>query len=559
MQNQVPFRLPPLAIQLKDNNPGVEDAYLRDEWYKQTIRGRTLLMKDSPTREDVAETIKNKSVIRDCFVPWKFVNLNAMLAFFALQKCATMMTQNTLPAVSVRDATGSKRKATVQGTKESSSSTEKTASPEKEEYESDTKIVSWNYSRVHFSKSIADETKDIIKFQGVDTQTYSTYPSVNDAATFVKSGGVFFPFVPDLSRQDSDGPISFITHFLFNILGSSIEECRRNLELIRAGWGVLSKTDVGNQIAHFYRCYGLSLEGQAQFVPLFTFNYYEGAIVMGEAFEIVVPGNSARPRSKESLIAELRDVDSHARSILKITEIFNSSQTGQPSIIADALTSIGIIRKKVLSLPLTQDQIEKVRLLCYRLRFTDEWSVNLTSLTNFLSYIRSGELPESAPVSPAAIDENDIGKAALSCFGRMCPSFIIPSGRTLDLRKPIPVQKMQTVIVKKGKKQKEMPFDEQEQTVQVRLCNWASACVDLDRVRSQGEITVVTGQTARAGNIRVFRGQQRSDLWSALVGVVHNSQPTKQDSSLVQDVGGSLFGESSTKQRDEIAETTLFL
>lgn len=548
-----PFKIPPIVIAIADNNKSVIDAYIKDGYYQQTIRRQTLLMKDNPTHSDVQTLLKDPSVIRDCFVPWKFVNLNAMLAFFVLQKLATLMTQTIFPPVYL-ESKGKKRQKTSSDTEPSQSTTEQTPMQLDEDQKEHRKIK-WEGM-----DQITNPT-DNVAADGFEIGTPLIRPPIQytfkTIANQIKSGGVYFPFVPDLCRQDTDGPLTFITVCLFNTLGNSIETCRQNLEFVRSGWGVLSKTDVGDQLAHFFRVFELSIQGQASFRPIFTGNFYEGAVVLGECFTIVIPGNSARPKSVSDLKNELLNVESHYNALNKIAAILNKTING-PQLLGESLTSTAMIRSKVLELPVTQSDVTEIQRLSFRLRFSDYWAVNPSSLLQMTSVISTGTVPDDAPVSPWAIATSDVGHTVLSCFGKSCPSFIQPSGRELNLRGQLPPQKTETVPGRGRKRTHEVAFDEFEQTIQVRLISWKTACQDLDRVRKDGVITVVTGTQARASGLRVFRGQQRAELWGGLAGIVHNANANKNVDELTQDIGASHMGGSATVRRDEIAETDLF-
>jgi hypothetical protein len=502
--------------------------------------------------------MKNPSIIRDNYVPWKYVNLNAMLAYFIIAKFASLLSTFNLPsAFKTMDDVKNFANGSFETTTSSSS-----GKPESSTATASSKFVtSYSYA-AKFAKTVTgwnvsptplDVQWDQLASRVPVTHTFSTI------RTAITMSGVFLPFVPDLARRDDDGPLPFITKYLFRCLGTSLDSCQKNLEFVRSGWGVLSKTEAGDVFSHMFKCFELALEGQSQTALIFTNNVYEGMVLQGDGYTILVPGNSARPRSKDELIADIAAHKGHDASITEITDILSTYRAGKMSDVeASDISSMSILRRLVLETPIPQNRIDEVRAAAYRLRFEDSWAVNPTTLNKFLNIVSSGDMPDDTPISPLGIDELDVGAAALTAFGMQCPSFLIPNGRALDLRGAIPQPKMESTIAKGKKRLIETPVDEFEQTVQVRICSYRAARNDLVEMRRDGIIRVVPGQNRKAGSIRVFRGQTRADLWVALSATVHKSSESKDVGHPTQDIGGSALGGAGTVREEDLGMDDMF-
>jgi len=211
------------------------------------------------------------------------------------------------------------------------------------------------------------------------------------------------------------------------------------------------------------------------------------------------------------------------------------------------------LREAILDTQLNEAERDLIRQWAPQLDFErDSWGINVATLGKFLDIAATGILPIDTPITSSALFEVNVGVAALSAFGHdSCPSFRIPSGRSLNLRGTMPAPKHE-VSVAVGKKRKAVQeIDDFDQTIQVQLINYLRAKSDWIQTCVEGTIQVIpVGNTN--DNIRVFRGQSRGVLWSQLARVVHNAgsgQEGPEDVVLGHGVSG-LSGHGTVRRED---------
>jgi hypothetical protein len=314
--------------------------------------------------------------------------------------------------------------------------------------------------------------------------------------------------------------MAFIDHYMVNSFGNDPEEIAENLENFRAAWGILSKTEVGYQFAHLFKCYEIAIGAQAGVRVVIERGYYNGVVLVGADFNIITGSTVVRPLAPSALRADLQTVPTHSVALRQISTILSRYVAGAS---VEQVTSMGVLRTLLMQFALTETDRNTITKLAFSLRFSQPWAVNPQTIESFCSaYTSSGSsIDDSVPITANALFEVNKLYALLTAFGKVIPSPVIPGGRALDLRLERPAPKTEPIVGRKSGQKRviENSVDEFEQTVQFRLVSFASACNDWDEVVRDGKIYVLPGQTARNSMIRVFRGAFAAKMWDVLKGM----------------------------------------
>jgi hypothetical protein len=409
-----------------------------------------------------------------------------------------------------------------------------------------TKSTLWDVMESFFNKT--DETSVFGTIQGMMARPLRQPSIYYDSTPNVENlSGVVCPFVPDLALRDKDGPIPVIERYLSGTLGNSPQEIADGLEIMRSSWGILSKTVVGYELAHLYKCIEIAIEAQCGLKVLIDRSCYVGSILVGENFTIACGGKVIRPVSSAVLEKELLETPTHPIALAKIQTIL---QRYRQEVDIQGLTTMGALREVCINTPVTQaDRVEIIR-AAHSLRFSKPWAINPDSLIKFISMItRTGEDVSEAPITANALFETDRIAALLTAFGKSVPSPVIPGGRALDLKTGRPAPKTETIAArtKSGQKRtRDQAVDEFEQTVQFRLVKYAVACSDWAQVVREGNIYVLPSLTAKNSMIRIFRGAFAQNLWTALSSLVI-AVPSQEEKAREQRVEREAEGKKATE------------
>jgi hypothetical protein len=545
----VPIRLPPLVVQIQDNNIAMVNAFIASGFESQVIRKKTLLMKDRPDLSDFQSVMGNPSVNRKCQAPWNYVNTEGMMAFLTLRKVATLFLGLDILAAfdDSRRVTDYLRMTSTDRTPAVPSAEASTSTPT-----SITTSYSWSWERYSGTSLLKSDPQSVT----VDSAHLSLsrgFGSLAAIADTVNQPGVYLPYVAELAREDDSGPIPFIKRHAFNCLGDSFEHCYQELEQMRRGWGVLKHTASGHQLSHLYRCMELAIEGQATLRAIITESgKYQGCVIIGSGYSIISSGVISRPLNSDALKLEMLSYGGHEIAQRHISIAVWGEDFDNRATEIEFPTSMSALREVILETQLNEGERDTIRRWAPQLDFEIEsWGVNPTNLGKFLEIATTGEIPEDTPISVESLFEVNVGVAALSAFGHSgCPSFRIPSGRSLNLRGKMPEIKHETTVAVGKKRKATQEVDDFECTIQVQLIDFRRAKADWIQTTVDGTISVIpVGNTSE--NIRVYRGKDRGLLWNQLSRVVHNAGPGvgPEDTVLGHGMTG-LSGHGTTRRED---------
>jgi hypothetical protein len=306
-------------------------------------------------------------------------------------------------------------------------------------------------------------------------------------------------------------------------LGTNPTEQCETLNTLRSGWGTLKRTEVGHELAHVAAIFGVALDAAAGVKVIFTDHFYEGIVLYGYGFSISVNGQHQSPLESSALLRDIKSSNSHEVALGRINELLEIDEMDDTR----ALTSMAHIRAEVLEKgDLTRDKIVEIKKLAYSLRFRRGfWPSNPVYLGRMFEIISGhSTIDATVPIDPDMIDETDVVATVLSAFGRSCPSFIIPNGRTIDLTKGLTPPK-EVILPARGKKPaRKNVINDLELTIQVRLVDRNTAIENMKTLISSRQATVVPLQQAYKAGIKVFKGTDRANLFSGLQGIINLEQ-----------------------------------
>lgn len=251
------------------------------------------------------------------------------------------------------------------------------------------------------------------------------------------SHGVFVPFIVELLAFDKRIILDVLMEYFIGCLGSNTEEVRAMVEKLKAALGVICYTSIGKVLAHMSLCIRLGLQAQSRIYPVFEGGVYEGCVLVGSLFSVVVEGNvygSLPPERLESQVLLFSTTISSLRAIGTIA--------GDPELLlaidgSPNFSSFMEMKRVLSDRALTNEQRDEVVKLAIHLR-RSSWALNPSTITKALGYLTIPlwkELPGDLPVHPTMLFEDDVLAVVWSCFGDMAPSPRFQSGQVVDLRK----------------------------------------------------------------------------------------------------------------------------
>jgi hypothetical protein len=538
----IPFAFPPLAVSFTSMASELED-YLRDnDFYRQDVNDVSLWCKDeSVSIADIRFLISRSETIQTTRVPWMYVNIQACVGLIQIIKYATLLSiVLQFPALSNKseyqayNETGKRKRVS---TEEVSAVQKELASAEPDVYEGQgfmSGVRPWLSSNARVPQALMWKVKD----------SHLARPASRRVPTFKidelftdSTEGLWFPFEMELAQTDSDGPIPLLSGLLYRNLGETPEKASLHLDQIKSAWGLIKRTDVGNQLAHLFRCFELAIQSQTGIRVLTSADVYEGVVLVGHRFVITTQNSVIRSLSKGALQVDMSSFKTHLVALAEIAKVFSGMDVDGDSV-EDQITSLVELRRLILAKKdMKTEELKGIQESAQRLRFPRRrWQaspVNIGAMIDILAGKR--ELDSTVPISAEVIDEKDLLKVVLSAFGKVAPSFTIPDGRVIDLKKPLPVP-INKVIEGKGKKPaRTVVTNDQDLSIQVRLVEQENAYADWKWLIKNAKYRVASLQTARANGYKVWKGAERAIMFSGLQSII-NKEATVSGGSRDEDV-----------------------
>lgn len=302
------------------------------------------------------------------------------------------------------------------------------------------------YTASEFEKASAPADFDDLALQNVPLWKISytnlpdalPYINIDDASVKLPPGeGLWFPYYAFLNKYDTEQLPSFLRKYMVNSLGTTVDASIASAVDLCADWGVIGKTDTGKEISHMVKCLEIALESQARPIAVFRREVYQGTVLKGTGFTLIMNGVMKRPVSELNLHNAIERSDGHAAAIRLIGgKMGNKEQTAQVTKVSSMLELRNVL---LAGWTKERDREEILKAAAY-LNFREKkWSSNLSTVQFALksiadpNFVMSSAPIDRFPLHHSMLFETDTLACVWSCFGDYAPSFRVPGGATKHL------------------------------------------------------------------------------------------------------------------------------
>lgn len=381
-----------------------------------------------------------------------------------------------------------------------------------------------------------------------EVPTLSPYSSVS---AYTGTRGIAATYNKDVSMPDPDIFMNFARAFpkLFDTTqydenALPLPDCIRALQ--RTWKTELMSTDLGEALGHLMLTLLIAHETGASVCPIFTGSRYEGCILGGSEWSIMVDDQIFGPQTSDLFAEELLSLNRHEVTLKKILGIV------KVDVPLESIKTLRGLRALVNPARIDAMDQNKVSELLPDLSFdTRPELVNPTTLKSALQLLTSSDdpvVPTPRFMPDEAFWSTDKYVKVLSMFGRRVPTFSTGT----ELRKV-------TQVVRGDGSDKAKPYDSKPPTfLQVFRVPLVTAASHWKNLLSTG---LVRGEFSieLPGSIN-FRAQAKSEIWVALNKYVadgvgaevsnldSNKRPREDESGSVS-TPGTLPVQESKKRR----------
>lgn len=291
-----------------------------------------------------------------------------------------------------------------------------------------------------------DDKADDADMQSTDTttdiqlMTARPTPIKNDKwgsiDKFPNSGGLYIPFVRELSVADHHTVPTLIGTYFIRCLADTDQGMFSQLEKLRSGWGIVSQTDLGAEIAHICKCIDIALQAQAVVYPAYTNGVYEGSVICGVGFSVSLYGEVYEPLEYDALAQLVQDNSSHKKALYEIFTLL-----GNPSNFNTNCSTMRLIANLARAATLDDINRQAVIKAAYNLSFPNKyWSTSAKNVDKMMRLLADPELPidDDVPMHPKSMFSSDRTELVMSAFGHQAPSFLIPNCTKISLASKTP-------------------------------------------------------------------------------------------------------------------------
>jgi hypothetical protein len=363
-------------------------------------------------------------------------------------------------------------------------------------------------------------------------------PSSNEAPWGVSdsipnASGLFFPFIPELaSYDDSTVPSLFENHLLAS-LGNTPEQQIDRLARIKSAWGIISKTETGNIMAHMVKVILLSITSQTRSFPIIQDGIYQGSVLSGGRFFIGLNGQVIRPLTFDKLQEETGSYHLHSRVLKQIAEIatgiedngeLDSDEQRRLARITHVSTNRQL-RSVLMGENLNEGDRDEIKKLAVHLHFKNDshLPVNPQTVTRVLTQMTVAEDKEDVtlPMHHSALFSRDKVFVSLSAFGFQAPSFSLDNCPKVSISDSKPPS---TLVIR-------------QKTLEIATVDWKHM-IDSKEIKNNPR------NLSRANRDRTITGNDKIVMWKCLKDMcgsnTESSGPSDLNAGFVIDTGDKL-------------------
>lgn len=257
------------------------------------------------------------------------------------------------------------------------------------------------------------------------------------------ASGLFFPFVPELASYDDTTIPRLFEDYLLQALGNTPEQQLERFARIKSAWGIISKTESGNVLAHMGKVIHLSITSQGRCFPLIHDGIYQGCVLSGGRLFVGLNGNVYRPLSFDKLQEETGNYQLHSRVLANIAAIANGADLDGKTDTVEAegvikAQSLREVRSWLLKAEISEADRDEIRKLAVHLHFKNDshLPVNPQTIKRVLDDMTLKEDDEdmTLPLHHSALFSRDKVLVSLAAFGFQAPSFNIDNCPKIALK-----------------------------------------------------------------------------------------------------------------------------
>jgi hypothetical protein len=306
------------------------------------------------------------------------------------------------------------------------------------------------------------------------------------------ASGIFFPFIPELCSWDHLTVPNLIEDYFLKSLGKTPEQQVDRSDSIRSAWGVVSKTDAGNVLAHLGKVIHLAIRSQCRVFPLVSEGVYHGCILSGARFYIGHYGKIIYPTTYAKLQDETGSFHFHTKVLTTILDLVgddDANSKGRPTTMRE-------LRKILLDATLSEEERDEIRKLAVHLNFKEKFmGLNAQTIIKLLDELNNlADQNDELPLHPSALFSRDAVYVALSAFGYQAPSPMIDSCPKIKVKGGSPPN---TFVFR------QKPLD--------------IATIDWKKVLETREITNNPRNLSRQNRDRAIVGNDKATVWGKMV------------------------------------------
>jgi hypothetical protein len=373
------------------------------------------------------------------------------------------------------------------------------------------------------------ETKSPMAFVNRYTSPRPGYLAAGDAGGITTDGKIF-KFNEQLSIPNTNIIGDIIGKRFLTCLGSSPEEQFASLHNLKSGLSALRLLPIGSILTHLYFCVDLAIQAQCGCVPFFSFDVYEGCVLMGGAdANICIDGVMSDFENLDTLKQEFTRASEHGISIGKIAGLFPEAMKSS----VQGVRSMTGLRALCLQLNCNQDHRDRIIQFASNLNFgLSSLVVNPANLKTVFALLANISLiKDTHPISRLTLFSTDPVFVALSCFGeKSCPSWDIVNGTRIPFNTSTPPSV--PVEIQTGKFKSKGEISDARWVMTVRTTDLFMGTDEFRRVATAGGYRSVSSVVAKKSGMKVFRHDQMVMFWDELklaVGYVNPLSKFNED------------------------------
>jgi hypothetical protein len=315
------------------------------------------------------------------------------------------------------------------------------------------------------------------------------------------ASGIFFPYIPELASFDNVTIPHLFETYLLQSLGNTPEQQIDRLDKIRSLWGIISKTDSGNILAHLGKVIHLSFTAQGRCFPIIQDEVYQGSVLSGARYFIGINGQIQRPLSFDKLQQETGSFHLHSGALKRIAaivcgvdEVEDDSET-----LAEvrSTTTLRQLRGYLMKQNLSEEDRDEIKRVAKNLHYKNDshLAVNAQTIARVLSSMTDSDQQDdiTLPMHHSALFSRDNVFVSLSSFGFQAPSFNIDNCPRVSLKDSKPPT---TLVIR-------------QKTLEVATLDWKNM-LDNQEIKNNPR------NLSRANRDRTLTGNDKVVIWDKL-------------------------------------------